>query len=1048
MHNIRPLLFWAALVACCLPLLEQTSHAGEAERDQAVVESLLRLGDEGVALAGNQPQVQTAVNRYLTSQEDAGRFLEVVAKLKIKGQTNKLTSLLDPKTANNLRVEAIRMLVDQNEAAILQDLVRGENAEVAVIVAEGLGLIGGQISREMLEPLLTEEDVVPSVRIAATSALGRSRPGQEFLLSLAEAGKLPKECHFAAADALFSSRYEPIRKGAAEHLQAVAANAGEPVPPISQLVKQRGDGKAGKEIFRVKGTCSKCHKVHGHGNEVGPDLSEIGSKLSREALFVSILNPNAGISHNYEAYSVVTLDGLVLNGILVSQTDDQVTIKTKEAVERTIKRDDIDEMVKQTISLMPDNLHQNLSVQELLDLVDYMVLLKRKDEAAFHALGSQNANESPSATARTVPMALSGIDVADGLQAVLFAAEPQLRNPSNIDIDHLGRVWVCEIVNYRHFRNPYNPVREAGDRILVMEDTDGDGKADKKTVFYQGTDINSPHGVCVLGNRVIVSAGERVIALIDNDGDLKVDETEVLFTGIGGVEHDHGIHAFVPGPDGKLYFTFGNEGHQLKDPDGNPVIDKAGNEVTDQKKPYQQGMVFRCDPDGSNVETLAWNFRNNWEPCVDSFGTVWQSDNDDDGNRATRINYVMTYGNFGYRDEQTGATWKEPRTGMHEIVSLRHWHLNDPGVVPNVLQTGAGSPTGIMKYEGTLLPQQYRNQLLHCDPGPNSVRTYQLLDYGAGYRANLLNTMTGSRDQWFRPIDVCAAPDGSLIVADWYDPGVGGHRMGDTQRGRLFRITPTGMDGYKVSPPDFSTVPGAVEALRSPNVSTRFLAGQALREMGEPAEEALLELFKSSSRQELRARALWILMSFNEEEYARLAANDENEDIRIVGVRILRQTLEKPSESPLLQKLADDPSAKVRREVALTLRYDPSEGAAEIWAKLALQHDGSDRWYLEALGIGATDNWDRCLEEWLKLVGSNWKTPGGRDIVWRSRAKNTCSLLAELINDSETDASVQLRYFRALDFHQGGQKQGALRQVVSEATATNKTSAIDRARAR
>ena len=120
-------------------------------------------------------------------------------------------------------------------------------------------------------------------------------------------------------------------------------------------------------------------------------------------------------------------------------------------------------------------------------------------------------------------------------------------------------------------------------------------------------------------------------------------------------------------------------------------------------------MVFRCNPDGTGFETLAHNFRNNYEVAVDSFGTLWQSDNDDDGNRGVRINYVMEFGNYGYTDEMTGAGWQSPRTNIETEIPLRHWHLNDPGVVPNLLQTGGGSPTGICVYEGQLaargLPQ-------------------------------------------------------------------------------------------------------------------------------------------------------------------------------------------------------------------------------------------------------------------------------------------------------------------------------------------------------
>ena len=304
---------------------------------------------------------------------------------------------------------------------------------------------------------------------------------------------------------------------------------------------------------------------------------------------------------------------------------------------------------------------------------------------------------------RTPDTAVANLDVHPNLTATLFAAEPMLLSPANIDIDAKGRVWVCEIVNYRR----HNGKRPEGDRILILEDTDGDGVADSKKTYYQGRDIDSPHGVCVLGNRVLVSVGENVFVFTDEDGDDKPDDKQILFTGISGTQHDHGIHQFMFGPDGKLYFNFGNEGKQLKRADGKLVVDEAGREVREHRQPYQQGMVFRCDLDGSNLETLGWNFRNNWMVTVDSFGTIWQSDNDDDGNEGVRINYVMEYGDFGYRDSKTGAGWKSVRTGMHTQRAMRHWHQNDPGVVPNLLNTGAGSPTGIIVYEGDLLPRDF-----------------------------------------------------------------------------------------------------------------------------------------------------------------------------------------------------------------------------------------------------------------------------------------------------------------------------------------------------
>ena len=324
----------------------------------------------------------------------------------------------------------------------------------------------------------------------------------------------------------------------------------------------------------------------------------------------------------------------------------------------------------------------------------------------FAAAASGAPKASPAATSadREPDKAVTGLEVHSALQAELFAFEPMMLNPTSTDIDHRGRVWVCEVVNYRRHKGK----RPEGDRIIILEDTKGTGHADSVKVFAQGPQFDSAHGVCVLGTpdgkgtRVIVSCGDKVMLLTDTDGDDKADKEEVLFSGISGTQHDHGIHAFTFGPDGRLYFNFGNSGKQIKTAKGEPIVDLAGNVVEDKRKPYLEGMVFRCNLDGSRFETLGWNFRNNWMVAVDSFGTLWQSDNDDDGNRGVRINYVMEFGNYGYRDELTGAGWNEAwkkantKEKIPDDQKFRyHWHLDDPGVVPNLLNTGGGSPTGI-----------------------------------------------------------------------------------------------------------------------------------------------------------------------------------------------------------------------------------------------------------------------------------------------------------------------------------------------------------------
>lgn len=607
--------------------------------------------------------------------------------------------------------------------------------------------------------------------------------------------------------------------------------------------------------------------------------------------------------------------------------------------------------------------------------------------------------------------AVAGLEIAPDLEATLSAHEPTIKSLTNLDIDDRGRVWVCDVMNYRGNSGS----RPQGDRILILEDTNGDGVMDKVKTFYQGTDIDSAMGICVLGNEVIVSASPYVWRLIDDNGDDVADRKVPLFTQTGQHQHDHSNHSFVFGPDGKLYWNFGNTGQQVKDAQGETVVDIHGRPVVDNGKPFYGGMVFRCDLDGSNFEVVAHNFRNSYELAVDSFGTIWQSDNDDDGNRGTRINFVMEHGNYGYLDELTGAGWRADRINIESEIPLRHWHLNDPGVVPNVLQTGAGSPTGITVYEGGLLPERFRNQMIHCDAGPNVVRAYPTTAAGAGYNATIEPLITAGRDRWFRPVDVCTAPDGSLFVTDWYDSGVGGHRHEDLEGGRLYRIAPPNTP-YKVPTFDFSTAQGAVEALRSPTQAVRYKAWMALHHMGQDAEAELQRLFADPDPR-LRARALWLLgkLPGRGEHYVQQALADKDADIRITAIRLMRQLELVPAQ--VLAEIVTDPSPAVRREALVALRYDTSAAMPELWAQLATKHDGQDRWYLEALGIASDLRPSDCYRALERLGGEAIRPTALADILWRLRANEAAEKLVQLIAASRSDLSATDRYFRALEYH-------------------------------
>lgn len=608
--------------------------------------------------------------------------------------------------------------------------------------------------------------------------------------------------------------------------------------------------------------------------------------------------------------------------------------------------------------------------------------------------------------------ALASMDVADGLQMALFASEPMIANPTNMAIDAKGRIWVCEGRNYRLFANPDNTYDDKGDRIMILEDTNGDGKADSSKVFYQGQDVNSALGIAVLGDKIFVSVSPNVFVFTDADGDDVPDSKEVLFTGIEGEDHDHGVHAFVFGPDGRLYFNYGNNGRQLLDNAGNIIKDIYGHEIRADGSPYREGMAFRMEMDGSNLEVLGYNFRNPYELAVDSYGGLWQSDNDDDGNRGARINYLMEYGNYGFKDKLTGSNWRERRPAWSEEIPKRHWHLNDPGTVPNLLQTGSGSPTGILVYEDKLLPEQYRNQLIHCEPGHNVVRAYILREKDAGYTATIQN-LVKSRDNWFRPSDVTVAPDGSLFISDWYDGGVGGHKAADIVQGRIYHLS--SKDGVEPNSFDFSTPEGVAAGLLSDNMDVFYQSWQKLHATGEAAQPHLQNIMNNGGS--AMARALWLGAKIpgKAPEYIKIALADSDPKFRMQGLRMARY-LDTENLEAHIASVVNDESIQVRREAAIALKHIGSPKAAELWTALANQHFDTDRWYLEALGIGADEHPELYFNAWKISVGDDWNNPAGKEIVWRVPAEASVPMLLAIIKDENVDATHLASYFRALSF--------------------------------
>lgn len=346
----------------------------ERAQDETIVETVLRL--ENFDLNSSE-KGKTAVLRYLRHNPGSERFFELVNKYDIPEAGPMLIDLAAEKPTETEGVEATRLLISYGKMKLLQDAIAGSDQQASGVIT-AMGLSGRKEVVEVAAPIMLDKKRPLAVRSAAAIAVGRHANGQKLLLAHVENKELPEDLQFTVGNVLRASTDVKIRDAANELLPLPATADAKPLPPLTELVKTSGDAQAGKTIFAEKGTCAKCHKVHGQGKEIGPDLSEIGSKLTREAMFVAILDPSAGISHNFESYQAFLVDGTVFTGVKVSETDDTVTLKSAEGIERAIPQDDIDELFKQKISLMPADLQKLMTAEELVNVVSYLESLKKQ----------------------------------------------------------------------------------------------------------------------------------------------------------------------------------------------------------------------------------------------------------------------------------------------------------------------------------------------------------------------------------------------------------------------------------------------------------------------------------------------------------------------------------------------------------------------------------------------------------------------------------------------------------------------------------------------
>jgi putative heme-binding domain-containing protein len=227
--------------------------------------------------------------------------------------------------------------------------------------------------------LLLDPTAPLAERETAVKTLAKSKAGAEAMIALVDAEKFPEEMKATARFALAASPDAAARELGEKKLPRLQSKDGSPLPPIHELVARKGDPANGAKVFRrTEGpNCIACHQIADEGKMVGPPLTTVGLKLSKEQMVESILTPSASILMGYENWAVRTKDGDVKTGIKVEDTDDHVTLKDNQGEYIDIPVAKIAEKKMLKLSMMPEELTKSMTAQELVDLVEYMSTLRQ-----------------------------------------------------------------------------------------------------------------------------------------------------------------------------------------------------------------------------------------------------------------------------------------------------------------------------------------------------------------------------------------------------------------------------------------------------------------------------------------------------------------------------------------------------------------------------------------------------------------------------------------------------------------------------------------------
>lgn len=342
-----------------------------SDADKRIVQTIQRLGSFDYSKAS--PKTQEAINRYLDATAGHDDYFALVEKYRIAAQAATLLKLATEQAGTPKAAEAVKLLLKLGQQETVTQTLAGLPPEAAGALLESIANVGSQEAVSLALSAVTAPATPTEARQRAVKALGLGAGGQMALLEAARAKTLPADVLETAGTALTTSTNEAVRKEAAALFQMAAQKT---LPPVAELAKRTGDPAKGQTVFLSY--CFTCHQVNGAGIDFGPALSEIGSKLAREALYDSILNPSAGISFGFEGFEVKTKTGETFIGMVASDTAEELALKVPGGVIQKTPKANIASKTPLGVSLMTPGLQTVMEEQQLVDLIEYLASLKKK----------------------------------------------------------------------------------------------------------------------------------------------------------------------------------------------------------------------------------------------------------------------------------------------------------------------------------------------------------------------------------------------------------------------------------------------------------------------------------------------------------------------------------------------------------------------------------------------------------------------------------------------------------------------------------------------